>query len=55
MLFSVNFASEIPGNEENAYNCSIAYRVAIAVLISFMGNVTTYETIASAKQKPASL
>ena len=26
--------------------------VAIAVLISFMGNVTTYETIASAKQKP---
>jgi len=26
--------------------------VAIAVLISFMGNVTTYETIASAKEKP---
>ncbi len=26
--------------------------VAIATLISFMGNVTTYETIASAKQKP---
>jgi len=26
--------------------------VAIAVLISFMGDVTTYETIASAKQKP---
>lgn len=26
--------------------------VAIAALISFMGNVTTYETIASAKQKP---
>lgn len=25
--------------------------VAIAVLISFMGNVTTYETVASAKQK----
>jgi len=26
--------------------------VAIAALISFMGDVTTYETIASAKQKP---
>ncbi len=26
--------------------------IAIATLISFMGNVTTYETIASAKQKP---
>ena len=26
--------------------------VAIAVLISFMGDVTTYETVASAKQKP---
>ena len=26
--------------------------IAIAALISFMGNVTTYETIASAKQKP---
>jgi cytochrome c-type biogenesis protein CcmE len=26
--------------------------VAIATLISFMGNVTSYETIASAKQKP---
>lgn len=26
--------------------------VAIATLISFMGDVTTYETIASAKQKP---
>ena len=26
--------------------------VAIAVLISFMGNLTTYETIASARQKP---
>ena len=26
--------------------------VAIAVLISFMGDVTTYETIASARQKP---
>ena len=26
--------------------------VSIAVLISFMGDVTTYETIASAKQKP---
>ncbi|MEP6512966.1 MAG: cytochrome c maturation protein CcmE [Parafilimonas sp.] len=26
--------------------------VSIAVLISFMGNVTTYETIASAKEKP---
>jgi len=26
--------------------------VAIATLISFMGNVTTYETIASARQKP---
>ena len=25
---------------------------AIAVLISFMGNLTTYETIASARQKP---
>jgi cytochrome c-type biogenesis protein CcmE len=25
---------------------------AIAVLISFMGNLSTYETIASAKQKP---
>ncbi|MFT4153006.1 cytochrome c maturation protein CcmE [Parafilimonas sp.] len=26
--------------------------IAIATLISFMGNVTTYETIASARQKP---
>jgi cytochrome c-type biogenesis protein CcmE len=26
--------------------------VAIAVLISFMGDVTTYDTIAVAKQKP---
>jgi cytochrome c-type biogenesis protein CcmE len=26
--------------------------IAIATLISFMGNVTTYETIASAKEKP---
>ena len=26
--------------------------IAIATLISFMGDVTTYETIASAKQKP---
>ena len=26
--------------------------VAIATLISFMGDVTTYETVASAKQKP---
>jgi cytochrome c-type biogenesis protein CcmE len=26
--------------------------IAIATLISFMGNVTSYETIASAKQKP---
>ena len=26
--------------------------VAIAVLISFMGDVTTYDTIAAAKQKP---
>ena len=26
--------------------------IAIAALISFMGDVTTYETIASAKQKP---
>ncbi len=26
--------------------------LSIAVLISFMGNVTTYETIASAKEKP---
>jgi hypothetical protein len=25
---------------------------AIAILISFMGNLTTYETIASARQKP---
>jgi cytochrome c-type biogenesis protein CcmE len=25
--------------------------VSIAVLVSFMGNLTTYETIASAKQK----
>ena len=29
--------------------------VAIATLISFMGDVTTYETIASAKQKPGRL
>ena len=26
--------------------------VAIAVLISFMGDVTTYDTIAAAKEKP---
>jgi cytochrome c-type biogenesis protein CcmE len=26
--------------------------IAIATLVSFMGNVTTYETITSAKQKP---
>jgi len=30
----------------------ILIAVAIATLISFMGDVTTYETIASAKQKP---
>ncbi len=30
----------------------VVIAVAIAVLISFMGDVTTYETIASAKQNP---
>lgn len=30
----------------------ILIAVAIATLISFMGDVTTYETIASAKEKP---
>ena len=30
----------------------VAIAAAVAVLISFMGNLSTYETIASAKQKP---
>jgi len=30
----------------------VAIAVAVAVLISFMGSLSTYETIASAKQKP---
>jgi cytochrome c-type biogenesis protein CcmE len=30
----------------------VAIAVSIAVLISFMGNLSTYETIASARQKP---
>ncbi|HWK07211.1 MAG TPA: cytochrome c maturation protein CcmE [Puia sp.] len=30
----------------------VCIAIAIAVLISFMGNLTTYETIASARQKP---
>ncbi len=29
----------------------VAIAIAIAVLVSYMGNLTTYETIASAKQK----
>ena len=30
----------------------VAIAVAVAVIISFMGSLSTYETIASAKQKP---
>jgi len=30
----------------------VAIAVAVAVLISFMGDLSTYETIASARQKP---
>lgn len=30
----------------------VAIAVAVATLISFMGNLSTYETIASARQKP---